>query len=157
MTIKHMTVMAVAALAFAGTAWADGPKDDPAVRQQMELRKAWQPGFEQGYSRANAQRDAQQLQMRQKMMKERQAKAAKFRGERKGPGFEGQGPKPPCAEGQGPKGPRADRGDRPRKPEMKDGDRPRKPGMKDGDRPRGPRGPRGEGRRGRKGQRPDRD
>ena len=71
MTIKHMAVMTVAAFALAGAAFAEGPKESPEARMQMEIRKAWQQGFEQGYQRAMTYSDKQQEQHRQQMMKAR--------------------------------------------------------------------------------------
>lgn len=124
MTIKHMMVVVMAAVALVGTAFADGPKEAPKAKadkkpavcpiaqQQAEIRKAWQQGFEQGYQRAMSYRDNQQTQQRQRMMKQRKEMVEKFRAARKGP----------QAEGAAPKGPKAERGDRPRRPEMK-GDR----------------------------------
>ena len=112
MTIKHMAVMTVAAFALAGAAFAEGPKESPEARMQMEIRKAWQQGFEQGYQRAMTYSDKQQEQHRQQMMKAR-AQMMQRAGERKGPKAdrgERKGPKGPRGEGRrGRKGPRKNR------------------------------------------------
>lgn len=106
MMIKQVVVAALAAVALVGTAFAEGPKDNPMAHQQAELRKAWQQGFEQGYQRAMTYRDNQQAQQRQRRMKQCQEQL-KSRDEKKGPKAEGNRRKGPRGEGRkGRKGPR---------------------------------------------------
>ena len=135
MTIKHMAVMTVAAFVLAGAAFAEGPKESPEARMQMEIRKAWQQGFEQGYQRAMTYCDKQQEQHRQQMMKAR-AQMMQRAGEHNGP--KASAPCPgacscPMADRGADACPMADRGER-----------------------KGPMADRGEGRRGRKGSRKNR-
>lgn len=139
MTAKKMSMMVAVALGLMGSVFADGPKADVEARHQAELRKAWQQGFEQGYQRANALRDNQQLQQRKQAMERRRKMIEKFvkaRGPKAAPA-EGKCPKAGC--GDRPNAPKADRADRPRGSKAMRGDRPRGPKAARGDRPRAPK------------------
>lgn len=119
--MKQVFMAVAVVFGLLGAVYADAPKIDVEAKHQAELRKAWQQGFEQGYQRANALRDNQQMQHRKQMMEQRRKMIEKFAKVRaqKAATAEAQCPKAACADR--PRGPKADR---PRGPKA---DRPRGP------------------------------